>query len=194
MTGFTVSYPGVPGKALQFFKEAVPGLTRVAAFVAAAIAGNYKRELQDGARALTLELHFVDVSGPADFERAFASAKSHRAQALHITEDATLFGHRARLAQLAALDSRRSDSETDCLVAGYDHGWFSDLLMRVSDVFLAVPQVVLAITIAQTLGPSAPERHPGAVGRVLVDEHALGQQDVVSPRVPAVRDQWRRGM
>jgi peptide/nickel transport system permease protein len=42
------------------------------------------------------------------------------------------------------------------LVAGYYHTWFSDLLMRVSDIFLAVPQVVLAIAIAQTLGPSLP--------------------------------------
>jgi len=42
------------------------------------------------------------------------------------------------------------------LVAGYSHGWLSDLLMRVSDIFLAVPQVVLAIAIAQTLGPSLP--------------------------------------
>src|SRR5687768_14056800 len=42
------------------------------------------------------------------------------------------------------------------LVAGYYHNWFSDALMRVSDIFLAVPQVVLAIAIAQTLGPSLP--------------------------------------
>src|SRR5919204_1041886 len=42
------------------------------------------------------------------------------------------------------------------LVAGYFHTWVSDVLMRVSDVFLAVPQVVLAIAIAQTLGPSLP--------------------------------------
>jgi len=42
------------------------------------------------------------------------------------------------------------------LIAGYSHGWLSDLLMRVSDIFLAVPQVVLAIAIAQTLGPSLP--------------------------------------
>jgi len=42
------------------------------------------------------------------------------------------------------------------LVAGHYHGWASDLLMRVSDIFLAVPQVVLAIAIAQTLGPSLP--------------------------------------
>ncbi len=40
------------------------------------------------------------------------------------------------------------------LVAGYYDGILSDGLMRVSDVFLAVPQIVLAIAIAQTLGPS----------------------------------------
>ena len=42
------------------------------------------------------------------------------------------------------------------LVAGHYHNAISDLLMRVSDIFLAVPQVVLAIAIAQTLGPSLP--------------------------------------
>ena len=40
------------------------------------------------------------------------------------------------------------------LVAGYYRSWVSDLLMRVSDMFLAVPQIVLAIAIAQSLGPS----------------------------------------
>lgn len=40
------------------------------------------------------------------------------------------------------------------LVAGYYRNWLSEMLMRVSDVFLAVPQIVLAIAIAQTLGPS----------------------------------------
>ena len=42
------------------------------------------------------------------------------------------------------------------LVAGYFRGWLSDLIMRIADVFLAVPQIVLAIAIAQTLGPSLP--------------------------------------
>lgn len=40
------------------------------------------------------------------------------------------------------------------LIAGYYEGIGSDLLMRTSDIFLAVPQIVLAIAIAQTLGPS----------------------------------------
>ncbi len=40
------------------------------------------------------------------------------------------------------------------LIAGWYKMWFGELLMRVSDIFLAVPQIVLAIAIAQTLGPS----------------------------------------
>jgi peptide/nickel transport system permease protein len=40
------------------------------------------------------------------------------------------------------------------LLAGYYRTWFSEMLMRISDIFLAVPQIVLAIAIAQTLGPS----------------------------------------
>ena len=40
------------------------------------------------------------------------------------------------------------------LVSGWTEGWFGEALNRVSDVFLAIPQIVLAIAIAQTLGPS----------------------------------------
>jgi peptide/nickel transport system permease protein len=40
------------------------------------------------------------------------------------------------------------------LIAGYYGRFTGGLLMRTSDVFLAVPQIVLAIAIAQTLGPS----------------------------------------
>lgn len=40
------------------------------------------------------------------------------------------------------------------LVAGYYGHFTGGFLMRTSDVFLAVPQIVLAIAIAQTLGPS----------------------------------------
>ncbi len=40
------------------------------------------------------------------------------------------------------------------LVSGYYGSWLGGSMMRVSDIFLAVPQIVLAIAIAQTLGPS----------------------------------------
>lgn len=40
------------------------------------------------------------------------------------------------------------------LLAGYVGGWVSEGLMRVTDVFLAVPQLILALALAQLLGPS----------------------------------------
>ena len=41
------------------------------------------------------------------------------------------------------------------LIAGYRSGWVSSAIMRVTDVFLAVPQLILAIAIAQILGRGA---------------------------------------
>jgi peptide/nickel transport system permease protein len=40
------------------------------------------------------------------------------------------------------------------LVAGYATGWLSDLIMRVTDVFLSLPQLILALALAQLLSPS----------------------------------------
>jgi len=40
------------------------------------------------------------------------------------------------------------------LVAGYHRGVISDAIMRVTDVFLAVPQLILALALAQLLSPS----------------------------------------
>lgn len=39
------------------------------------------------------------------------------------------------------------------LIAGYRDGFLSACLMRISDIFLGVPQIILAIAVAQTLGP-----------------------------------------
>lgn len=38
------------------------------------------------------------------------------------------------------------------LYAGYTNGWGSEFIMRVTDVFLAVPQLILALAIAQLMG------------------------------------------
>ena len=40
------------------------------------------------------------------------------------------------------------------LVAGYSRGIVPELIMRVTDVFLALPQLILALALAQLLGPS----------------------------------------
>ncbi len=39
------------------------------------------------------------------------------------------------------------------LAAGWKEGWLSELLMRVTDVFLAVPQLILALALGQLIAP-----------------------------------------
>jgi peptide/nickel transport system permease protein len=39
------------------------------------------------------------------------------------------------------------------LVAGWRDGWLADVLMRVTDVFLAVPQLILALALGQLMAP-----------------------------------------
>jgi len=40
------------------------------------------------------------------------------------------------------------------LIAGYTGGWIDDVLMRITDIFLAFPALILAMAISATLGPS----------------------------------------
>jgi peptide/nickel transport system permease protein len=40
------------------------------------------------------------------------------------------------------------------LIAGYYQGWLSEAIMRVTDMFLAVPQLILALALAQLMSPS----------------------------------------
>ena len=40
------------------------------------------------------------------------------------------------------------------LIAGYSQGWLSEAIMRVTDVLLAVPQLILALALAQLMWPS----------------------------------------
>jgi len=42
------------------------------------------------------------------------------------------------------------------LIAGYYDNVMSHLIMRIADIFLAVPRVILALAMAQALGPSLP--------------------------------------
>jgi peptide/nickel transport system permease protein len=67
----------------------------------------------------------------------------------------TLFGARITLViAIVAVGAALAIGVPIGLVSGWRRNWFGAALMRVSDIFLAVPQIVLAIAIAQTLGPS----------------------------------------
>lgn len=39
-------------------------------------------------------------------------------------------------------------------MAGYFRGWFDEVIMRVTDMFLAFPTIIMSLAIAATLGPS----------------------------------------
>ena len=66
--------PELVGKRLQFLKEAIPRLSRVAMLWNAANPANARtwRAAQDAGRALGLKLLSQEVRGSTDFERVFA--------------------------------------------------------------------------------------------------------------------------
>lgn len=43
------------------------------------------------------------------------------------------------------------------MVAGYAGGWLDDLLMRILDALLAIPAILLALTLVTALGPGVPQ-------------------------------------
>ena len=95
ITGLTSQVPGLVGKRLQFLKEAIPRLSRVAVLWNAANPANARpwTEAQDAARALGVTLQSQEVRGPADFERVFAVMARERPDALLFQGDALTIQH-----------------------------------------------------------------------------------------------------
>ena len=104
VTGLTSVGFELYAKRLALLKEAVPGVSRVATLLshdspASVLAFN---DAQQAARSLGLRLQRVDVRGPEDFEKAFASLTPERSGALAPLPSSMLRAHRARLVELAA--------------------------------------------------------------------------------------------
>jgi len=91
------------GKHLELFKEAVPGLSRVAMLwnPTSQQSERWLRESQDPARMLRLEILPFEARTPEEFEPVFARMSGDRVGALMIFADPMFFLHRARLAELA---------------------------------------------------------------------------------------------
>lgn len=60
------------------------------------------REIDAAARALGLQLQFLQVRGPTGFDSAFRAAIKRRAEALYVSETAMLSFHRARIVDFLA--------------------------------------------------------------------------------------------
>src|SRR5262245_11046036 len=91
----------VSEKLLELLKEAVPGMHRVAVFTLPQGPAPQSRELEAAAHAWGVQLHFVEVRGPDEIERAFATATCEGADALLLLPNILFAMHERRIAELA---------------------------------------------------------------------------------------------
>ena len=104
VTGLIALSTDLTGKQLEFLKDVLPTVSRVALLWNPANPAHalMVREADVAARALGVQLHRVEAGGPDAFDRAFAAMTSAHAGALLVMGDGMFFQHRRRLAELAA--------------------------------------------------------------------------------------------
>ncbi|HEY5897563.1 MAG TPA: ABC transporter substrate-binding protein [Burkholderiales bacterium] len=106
MTGLTSTHTELSAKRMELLKELAPAMRRVAVlyFLAPSAAGVAEQlaETKQAARALGLEVVTEESPKVEDFERAFASLRKQRPDALIVIENPMFFTNRVRLTELAA--------------------------------------------------------------------------------------------
>jgi len=107
VTGLSVLSTELTGKWLELLKQAVPGVSRVAAlWQPGAMDERTDKDMQKGAevaaQTLGVRLQFVEARGPADFDRAFSDMTRGRAGALTVRPAPMFISERRRLVDLAA--------------------------------------------------------------------------------------------
>jgi putative ABC transport system substrate-binding protein len=103
ITGLSNFTPELSGKRLEILREIVPKLSRVA-FLGTSTDTTYAvviREIELAAKALKLQLQYLDVLDSKDIETAFRAANKGRAQALLTIGSSILVSQRAQIVDLA---------------------------------------------------------------------------------------------
>ena len=90
-------------KLLQLLKEAAPGLRSVAVFINPSneAAGPQVKQMRADAVALGLQVQFVEVMGPGDFEAAFLAIRSANTQAILLPPEPLILSKREPIAAFA---------------------------------------------------------------------------------------------
>jgi putative tryptophan/tyrosine transport system substrate-binding protein len=103
ITGLSTVSPDMYGKQLELLKEIVPRLSRVAVVGDSTEPGNAQalKETERAARALRVELQYLDVHGPKDLVPAFRAASTERADAILTLPSAVLASNRKQVVELA---------------------------------------------------------------------------------------------
>jgi putative ABC transport system substrate-binding protein len=107
ITGLSALTPELVGKNLEQLTQTVPGVSRVAVlWQPGAFGERTERDMLKGAevaaRALGVQLQFVEVRGSEDFDRAFSDMTRARAAALTVVPSSMFNSERRRLVDLAA--------------------------------------------------------------------------------------------
>jgi putative tryptophan/tyrosine transport system substrate-binding protein len=102
ITGLAISAGILAGKRLEFLREVVPTLRRVAVFWRPANPGNHvqMQGAEDAAQALGVQLQPLAMQRPEDLALLFQAAQG--ADGLLLLEDSLFTAHRSRLVELAA--------------------------------------------------------------------------------------------
>jgi putative ABC transport system substrate-binding protein len=92
VTGLTDAVPELMAKWLELLKEAVPRTERVAVLVNpdSPMVGPTRRALETTARSLNVELHWLEVRRPNEFEDAFGVMAKSRVDAVLVSTDSLL--------------------------------------------------------------------------------------------------------
>src|SRR3989441_12277882 len=103
----SISRESLVGKCLEQLKQAVPGVSRVAVLWQPGAFGertekDMLKAAEVAARALGVQLYFVEARGPESFDRAFSEMTRARAGALTVLSSNMFVSERRRLVDLAA--------------------------------------------------------------------------------------------
>jgi len=136
ITGLTSLSVDVSLKQLEFLKEAIPRVARIAVlwnpdnpWHPVTVKG-----LEGSGRSLGVQLQFLPLRSPDEFDRTFQEILAKRAQAILILADPMTFAHRGRLANLAvkhglpAMGSLREYAQAGSLLSYWADG--PDLVRR----------------------------------------------------------------
>ena len=103
ITGLAALRSELSGKRLELLKEIVPKLSRVAVLGSSTNPGNAQslKEVELAARAIGVQLQYVDVRGPKDIETAFKEASKGRADAVLVLAGPVFNSPRSQVVDLA---------------------------------------------------------------------------------------------
>jgi putative ABC transport system substrate-binding protein len=105
ITGLTTVSTTLSAKRLQLLKEAVPGITRVGLVWASVAAPDKEpslREAQRAAQALGMQIHYMEIRRPEDWDAALVSVSGARPDAVYQLCDPVTLSRRKALVDFAA--------------------------------------------------------------------------------------------